>query len=108
MVTQGDIVVVDFTPSLGSEQKGKRPGLVVSNETYHQHTNGFAIVVPITLDPSYHYPLHVRLDERTTTRGEMMCEQLKTIDTKARTLTRIESVPNDLLDQVLTIVRLLF
>lgn len=72
MVTQGDIIIVDFDPSLGSEQKGRRPGLVVSNETYHKNTNGFAIVVPITSDKSYHFPLHVQLDERTKT-GERLC-----------------------------------
>jgi len=41
MVSQGDIVIVDFDPSLGSEQKGKRPGVVVSNDVYHKKTNGF-------------------------------------------------------------------
>jgi len=108
MVTQGDIIIVDFDPSLGSEQKGRRPGLVVSNETYHKNTNGFAIVVPITSDKSYHFPLHVQLDERTKTGGEIMCEQIKTMDLKTRSIHRVESVPDEVLDNVLKIVKLLF
>jgi mRNA interferase MazF len=108
MVTQGDIVIIDFDPALGSEQQGRRPGLVVSNDTYHKNTNGFAIVVPITTDRSYHFPLHVPLDERTKTVGEIMCEQLKTMDLKTRSLHRVESIPADVLDKVLKIVKLLF
>ncbi len=108
MVNQGDIVIVDFAPSLGSEQKGKRPGVVVSNNTYHKKTNGFVIVVPITSDLAGSYPLHVDLDQRTKTYGQIMCEQVKTMDTKARNLKVVEQLPRDLLDKVLKIIKLLF
>jgi mRNA interferase MazF len=108
MVKQGDIVIVDFDPSLGSEQKGKRPGVIVSNNVYHEKTNGFVIVVPITSDLAFQYPLHVSLDERTKTYGQIMCEQLKTMDTKVRQLKTIEKLPNDLLDKTLKIIHLLF
>lgn len=83
MVKQGDIVIVDFTPALGSERKGNHPAVIVSNDIYHQKTNGFVIVVPITSDRAFAYPMHVDLDVRTNTYGQVMCEQLKTIDTKA-------------------------
>jgi mRNA interferase MazF len=108
MVNQGDIVIVDFDPSLGSEQKGKRTGVVVSNDTYHAKTNGFAIVVPITSDRAIKYPLHVDLDSRTKTYGQVMCEQLKTMDTKVRNLKTVEKMPKDLLDKTLKIIKLLF
>jgi mRNA interferase MazF len=108
MVNQGDIVIVDFDPSLGSEQKGNRPGVVVSNDTYHEKTNGFAIVVPITSDKAIKYPLNVALDHRTKTYGQIMCEQVKTMDTKVRHLKTVEKLPSDLLDQTLKIIRLLF
>jgi mRNA interferase MazF len=108
MVKQGDIVIVDFDPSLGSEQIGKCPGVIVSNNVYHEKTNGFVIIVPITSDKAYQYPLHVSLDERTKTYGQIMCEQLKTMDTKVRQLKTIERLPNDLLDKTLKIIHLLF
>jgi len=108
MVKQGDIVFVDFDPALGSEQKGNRPGLVVSNNTYHEKTNGFAILVPITSDKAFKYPLHVELDSRTKTYGQIMCEQVKTMDTKVRNLQKVEELPRDLLDQTLKIIKLLF
>jgi mRNA interferase MazF len=108
MVSQGDIVIVDFDPSLGSEQKGKRPGLVISNNVYHKNTNGFAIVVPITSAKTINYPLHIKLDDRTKTYGEIMCEQLKTMDTKVGNLKVVEKLPDDILENVLKIVKLLF
>ncbi|MDD3122828.1 MAG: type II toxin-antitoxin system PemK/MazF family toxin [Candidatus Izemoplasmatales bacterium] len=108
MVNQGDIVIVDFDPSLGSEQKGKRPGVVVSNDIYHKKTNGFVIVVPITSDLAVKYPLHVELDSRTKTYGQIMCEQVKTMDTNARNIKTVEKLPIDLLDKTLKIIRLLF
>ena len=108
MVSQGDIVIVDFDPSLGSEQKGKRPGVVVSNDTYHKKTNGFAILVPITSYRAIKYPLHVDLDSRTKIYGQVMCEQIKTMDTKARNLKTVEKLPKDLLERTLKIIKLLF
>ena len=108
MVNQGDIVIVDFDPSLGSEQKGKRTRVVVSNDVDHKKTNGFVIVVPITSDRAFKYPLHVDLDSRTKTDGQIMCEQVKTMDTKARNIKTVEKLPPDLLDKTLKIIRLLF
>lgn len=108
MVNQGDIVIVDFDPSLGSEQKGKRPWVVLSNDIYHEKTNGFVIVVPITSDLAIKYPLHVELDSRTKTYGQIMCEQVKSMDTKVRNIKTVEKLPPDLLDKTLKIIRLLF
>lgn len=108
MVNQGDIVLVDFNPSLGHEQQGKRPGLVVSNHTYNQRTNGLAILVPITSTKRTGFPLHINLDSRTKIQGQIICEQVKTIDTSVRNLSVIERLPDDLLDKTLKIIKLLF
>ncbi|MGI6359877.1 MAG: type II toxin-antitoxin system PemK/MazF family toxin [Acholeplasmatales bacterium] len=107
MVNQGDIVLVDFNPTVGSEQKGPRPALVVSNNDFHKVTKKFALVVPITTKIRNH-PLHIKLDSRTNTYGEIMCEQIKMIDTVARNVSYIEKLSDDLLEQVLDIIKLLF
>lgn len=108
MVKQGDIVIVDFDPALGHEQKGKRPGVVVSNDVFHTRTNGLAIVVPITSTYRSNFPLHVTLDQRTKTQGQILCEQLKTMDSLERKLITIETLPPELLDRVLKIIKLEF
>ena len=96
MVRQGDIIWLEFNPQAGHEQAGHRPALVVSNDFFNRAT-GMAIVCPITnnLRP---FPLHIRLDERTKTTGVVACEQIKSLDIKARKYRFIERAPKDILD----------
>jgi len=44
---QGDIVFLDFDPTKGHEQAGRRPAIVVSNDDYSR-IMGLYIVCPIT------------------------------------------------------------
>ena len=100
---QGDIVMLDFSPQAGHEQAGRRPALVVSNQSFHRYT-GLAIFCPIT-NQIKDYPMHVRLDDRTSTTGEILCEHVKSLDYKARHAVPRETLPDDLLDQVLERLR---
>lgn len=43
----GDVLWIDFSPTLGTEQSGRRPALVLSETTYN-HASGRALVAPIT------------------------------------------------------------
>jgi len=101
VIQQGSIVLVDFDPSLGNEQKGKRPALVISKGSFSDLTNGLMIALPITSKASGGFPLHVMLDKRTKTQGEIMIEQPKTLDSKIRRVIVLELLPNDLLKIVL-------
>jgi mRNA interferase MazF len=101
---QGDIVSMDFQPQAGHEQSGRRPALVISNESFHRYTQ-MAIVCPIT-NTNRDFPLHVKLDERTLTTGDILCEQVKSLDYSARHATLKERIPQDLLFEVLERVRL--
>lgn len=96
---QGDIVFIDFNPQAGHEQAGRRPALVVSNDSYNKYTN-MAIVCPIT-NTDNAFPLHIRLDDRTATTGVILCEQVKALDLNARNASFKESLPTDLLQEVL-------
>ena len=101
---QGDIVMMNFNPQAGHEQAGRRPALVISNRAFHHYTR-MSIVCPITnqLKP---YPMHVQLDSRTKTTGEILCEHVKSLDLAARNAQYVESIPDDLLEDVLERVRL--
>ena len=44
---QGDIVYLDFDPQAGHEQRGRRPALVVSNNTFNRFSS-LTMVCPIT------------------------------------------------------------
>lgn len=102
MVNQGDIIKVNFNPQRGHEQAGYRPALVVSNDTFNQKTN-LAIVCPIT-DTDNKFPLHVPLDERTSTTGVVLCEHVRTLDLASRPNKFVEKIPVDILEKVCAII----
>ncbi len=103
MVKQGDIIKVNFDPRSGHEQAGYRPALVVSADIFNTKTK-LAIVCPIT-NTDNHFPLHVPLDERTSTTGVVLCEHVRTLDITARGYRFIESVPKDILEKVIDVLK---
>ena len=102
MVKQGDIIKLDFSPTVGHEQSGDRPAVIISNDFAISKTN-MVYVAPIT-KAVRHFPLHVKLDDRTITKGEILCEQVKAVDLSARQFSFVEHLPNDILEMVLTCV----
>ena len=99
---QGDIITLNFDPQRGREQKGRRPGLIVSNNEFYSRTK-MALVCPITNTISA-FPMHVVLDERTKTTGEIMCEQVKCLDINVRDAIFEEFVPDDIMDEVIDLI----
>jgi len=100
MVKQGDIISLDLSPTTGHEQSGYRPAVVVSNNFAISRTN-LVYIAPITTSKRC-FPLHVELDARTTTKGEILCEQVKAVDLRARQFKLVEHLPDDILEKVLT------
>ena len=101
---QGDLIKMNFSPQASHEQGGRRPALVISNASFYRYTH-LGIVCPITTKIK-DYPMHVRLDERTKTTGEILCEHVKSLDLGARGAAYVEALPDDLLQEVLERVRL--
>jgi len=102
IVNQGDIIKLDLNPTKGHEQAGYRPVLIISNKIYNKKTN-LVVACPITSTING-FPMHVKLDERTKTTGIIKCEQVKTLDLKARPFSYIEKVPSDVLNEVFDII----
>jgi len=99
---QGDIITINVDPQAGHEQKGRRPALVVSNAQFHKRTN-MAMICPITNTLSG-FPMHVLLDSDTNTKGEIMCEQVKCLDIRARGAMYKESISQDIMDEVIDLI----
>jgi len=99
---QGDIILLDFDPTKGREQAGYRPAVVISQTAFNLKRN-LVFVCPIT---SSARPLRFRvlLDDRTQTRGDVICEQVRVIDLLARRCKVVEQLPKDMLKQVLEAV----
>lgn len=100
---QGDIVWICFDQQTGHEQKGRRPAVIVSNETANSLLNTRAIVCPIS-STNKSIPIQPMLDTRTKTQGVVLCDQVRTVDLAARKAEYIEVIPEDLLLEIIDIV----
>ncbi len=98
----GDIINLNFDPQSGIEIQKYRPALVISNSSFN-HKTGLVMVCPIT-STQRNFPLHIQLDVRTKTHGDILCEQLKSLDYNARDWKFIECVPDDIFDHVVFIL----
>ena len=99
---QGDIVKFNFDPTLGHEQAGYRPALVISRDLYNANTKQI-VVCPIT-SKAKTLPMRIALDGRTSTIGYIICDQIRTIDIIARKPLFVEKLPEDLLNLAVEIV----
>lgn len=99
---KGDFVAVTFDPQSGHDQKGRRPALVVSNTLFNKHT-GLTIVCPLT-NTDRNFPFHVAIVNDPNVTGFVMVEQVKSIDFRARKVTRIGRAPDSVLEEVLSIL----
>ena len=102
MVKQGSIIWLDFDPQAGYEQKGRRPSLVISNETFNNYSK-MVVVCPIT-NADKNHPFHVKLNNKTKTKGVILCDQARTLDIIARNFEFIENIPEEILSEVIDIV----
>ena len=99
MVRQGSIIRINFSPTVGSEQSGYRPAVVVSNDFVISKTN-IICVCPITSKQGK-TALNVMLDDNTSTKGVVLCAHSKTVDIKTRPYVIVEQLPQNKLHEIL-------
>jgi len=88
---RGDLVWVSSSPQRGREQAGRRPALVLSPKGYNRRI-GLALVCPVTSRVKG-YPFEVRLPEGSAAAGVVLCDQLRSLDWRARRFARAGRVP---------------
>ena len=103
---KGDIIKLSFDPQSGHEQKGWRPGLVLSNYTFNNAT-GFALVCPI-INTKRNYPFHVLLPKELEITGVVMVEQVKSLDYSKRNARYVAQIPHNFMKQVMAIHAAIF
>ena len=94
MFGKGDIVKVNLNPVRGHEQGQFRPALVMNSVPL---PGGLNIILPIT-SKQKSYPLEVELDDRTSTKGVVLCFQIRTVDLARREATFVEKAPADIVE----------
>lgn len=102
---QGDIIELDFNPSLGHEPAKRRPALVVSVYAFNMRSS-LVCVVPIT-SKRRDYPLHVPIESNCAD-GWACVEQLRTVDVFARDYRVLGYAEEGTMKKVLGLVRGMF
>jgi mRNA interferase ChpB len=100
---RGEIWFTDLDPTVGQEQSGRRPALVVSSDEFSRVT-GMAVICPITSGgvSARSKGFVVQLTGTgLKTGGVILTNQPRTIDRRAREARRIETAPDFIVDDVL-------
>lgn len=96
---RGDVAWMQMDPTSGHEQSGHRQVVVLSPRSYNQ-PSGLALVIPITTKAKG-YPFEVEVVVSKKTSGVALCDQLRTIDHRARKLKKIGVVSPQTLELIL-------
>ena len=77
---------MDFNPSVGSEQSGIRPGVIVQCDAVNKHKGKTVITCPITgnLAKTFTFTVQVEKNKENGLKQDsvILCDQIKTIDSR--------------------------
>jgi mRNA-degrading endonuclease toxin of MazEF toxin-antitoxin module len=107
---RGEIWLVSLDPTLGHEQRGRRPVLIVSPEPFNRVTK-VPLVLPITSGGNFARTagFAVPLSEAgTKTTGIIRCDQPRALDLAARGGRKLESIPDAIMAEVLARIAPIF
>src|SRR5208282_4494608 len=110
LMERGDIYLVSLDPTAGHEQQGRRPVLVISPGKFNRLT-GVPVILPITTGGSFARTAGFAVSlmgAGTRTTGVVRCDQPRALDLRARGAKRLETVPEHIVDEVLSKVGPLF
>ncbi len=98
---RGDIYMVSLDPTAGHEQKGFRPVLIISPEGFNKFTQT-PVILPITTGGAFARMAGFTVElHQTKTVGYVRCDQPRALDLDSRKAKKVESIPTDILDDVL-------
>lgn len=100
---RGEIWLVSLDPAAGHERKGRRPVLIVSPEPFNRVTK-LPVVLPVTSGGSFARTAGFAVTlagAGTKTTGVVRCDQPRVLDLAARGGRRLESLPAEVVDEVM-------
>jgi len=100
---RGDIILLSFDPTLGHEQAGFRPAVVLSPEIYNK-ASGLCLVCPITTSIKG-YPFEAALEGAKKTSGVALADQVRSIDWQARKIKIVDRISTTSLTTILAKVK---
>jgi mRNA interferase MazF len=91
-------MLVDLSPTVGHEQSGRRPVLVLTPQRYNRLT-GLAVVCPLTKSEKG-YGFEVPLPGGLTVAGVVLADQVKSLDWRHREVRFLAALPIDFVSVV--------
>jgi mRNA interferase ChpB len=107
---RGDIYLVSLDPSVGLEQQGTRPVLVVSPLSFNRMTKA-PVVLPITNGGNFARTAGFvvsLMGAGIHCTGVIRCDQPRVLDIKSRNGRRLETVPALIMEEVLAKIATIF
>ena len=105
---RGDVYMVSLDPTQGNEQQGFRPVLIVSPEDFNAATQ-LPVILPITSGGAFARRIGFAVPlTGTKTTGVVRCDQPRVLDIRARRGRKVETVPPDLMEEILARVVTIF
>jgi mRNA interferase ChpB len=105
---RGDVLHLDLDPVKGHEQRGKRYVLVLSVAEFNRY--GLVLVCPVTQGGEFarEHGFAVSLSGAgTRAQGVVLCHQARVLDYKERKGQFLETLPEEIVEEVLARVRTL-
>jgi mRNA interferase MazF len=92
-MNQYDVYLADLNPSIGREQQGKRPVLIISNN--YENLLDVVSIIPITSLKKNRrvYPNEFLLQDQLEKPSILLCQQIRTIS-KQRLIKRLSTINN--------------
>ncbi len=92
-MNQYDIYLADLNPTIGREQKGTRPVLIISNN--YENLLDIVTILPITSlkEGRKIYPNEILLKNELQLPSILLCQQIRTIS-KKRLVKKLTSIKN--------------
>lgn len=107
-MNRGDIYMVSLDPTVGHEQRGHRPVLVISPTAFNEATK-LPVILPITNGGEFARRIGFAvLITGIRTTGAVRCDQPRVLDIVARGGRKVDTLPQEILDDVLARAATLF
>lgn len=105
---RGEVWLADLNPTKGHEQSGKRPVLVISDNTFNSGLSGLVIVLPITSN-NRNIPAHIKIlppDGGLKNESVVLCDAIRSIS-KERLITYLGKISSNNLEKIDKILKIL-
>jgi mRNA interferase MazF len=94
----GDFIWIDLDPTVGHEQSGRRPAIVLSPQSYNAAAK-LCVICPIT-SRMRGYPFETALPDNASFRGVVLADQPRNISWEKRPIKHVGRAPDIVLTEV--------